>query len=262
MARASTISTASDLVAIRWRLGPAVVLSRTPVGSYLCDLDRGFFKLEGCAGEIVEAAAQGGSAAAVEFLVSRYGISRDLANSDVQALQSRLRDEQLVERGLLRRNAIQRIPASLGWLCASLASLVVRSSWLSLQRSVNLLLSLAWVAVRAEGFVSTQRRWSVLVSVPRILPLEGIHEAILDGSCRYFSLPVSCKERALTGMLLLRAAGFDATVFVGVSPSPFLAHAWVETNGFVVGDVVDVCRQFRVVAQWERPRGHAAESRD
>jgi len=36
--------------------------------------------------------------------------------------------------------------------------------------------------------------------------------------------------------LLLRRRGFPAKVVIGVRKIPFLAHAWVELEGQVVGD--------------------------
>jgi hypothetical protein len=56
-----------------------------------------------------------------------------------------------------------------------------------------------------------------------------------------------CLHRSLVTVLLLRAAGFPATMAVGACRLPFGAHAWVEIGGEVVNDSSQVKRRFLVL---------------
>lgn len=54
-----------------------------------------------------------------------------------------------------------------------------------------------------------------------------------------------CLERSLCFLWLARRRGADVTLRLGVSPSPFAAHAWIESAGVPVNDHQEYLRLFR-----------------
>lgn len=59
-----------------------------------------------------------------------------------------------------------------------------------------------------------------------------------------------CLERSLQLAGALRLNGVDATVSIGIRQLPFEAHAWVESDGQVVGDSLDRTATFKVLARF------------
>jgi Transglutaminase-like superfamily len=61
---------------------------------------------------------------------------------------------------------------------------------------------------------------------------------------------VRCLEQSLTLFVLLRQAGYEATLRIGVQPNRFRAHAWVEHDGTPVleGDRLDGFLSFAPIA--------------
>lgn len=58
----------------------------------------------------------------------------------------------------------------------------------------------------------------------------------VDLACVFYFKQVRCLQHSAAATSLLRRAGFFAEMVIGVQPSPFRAHAWVEVGGRVVND--------------------------
>ncbi len=67
----------------------------------------------------------------------------------------------------------------------------------------------------------------------------GIESAICDAvtlaTCLYYKR-VLCLQRSTVAARILRRNGVDARLVIGVRPSPFFSHAWVEVDGRTVND--------------------------
>jgi hypothetical protein len=87
------------------------------------------------------------------------------------------------------------------------------------------------IGVRALGFHKTKLRIESLSPArPRTADacVLAIRRARSYGACRG-----NCLSQSLALLWLLRRAGHDAAIHIGVKPSPggILAHAWVELHG-------------------------------
>jgi transglutaminase superfamily protein len=64
---------------------------------------------------------------------------------------------------------------------------------------------------------------------------ERISQAVDLAAALYFK-PVLCLQRSAAAACLLKRQGYPAEMVIGVQQLPFVAHAWVELNGMVLGD--------------------------
>jgi hypothetical protein len=64
---------------------------------------------------------------------------------------------------------------------------------------------------------------------------EQISQAVDLAAALYFK-PVLCLQRSAAAACLLKKQGYPAEMVIGVQQLPFVAHAWVELNGMVIGD--------------------------
>jgi hypothetical protein len=64
---------------------------------------------------------------------------------------------------------------------------------------------------------------------------EQISHAV-DLAVAFYFKPVLCLQRSAAAACLLKEEGHPAEMIIGVQQLPFLAHAWVELNGRVIGD--------------------------
>jgi hypothetical protein len=55
-------------------------------------------------------------------------------------------------------------------------------------------------------------------------------------ACVWYPKRTLCLQRSAVTTCLLRVRGVSAAMKIGVRPMPFMAHAWVEADGFVVND--------------------------
>jgi hypothetical protein len=101
--------------------------------------------------------------------------------------------------------------------------------------------------LRLRGYSSTRR--SVELTSPRRVDQADINDIsrITLGVVRRLPWSVNCLERSLLLMRMLRLYGSEPLLRLGVRRlDPELEfHAWVETNGVVLGDHENVAQTFR-----------------
>jgi hypothetical protein len=115
----------------------------------------------------------------------------------------------------------------------------------------------AFCSLRLNGWASTLELWrrpaeptAVVAPGEADAAITAVDTAVRDAAARLL-LPMACKERAIVGHHLLRAAyGLPATLVVGVQHYPFGAHAWVEIGGRTVTDDEGRCADFEPVARF------------
>jgi hypothetical protein len=131
---------------------------------------------------------------------------------------------------------------------ARLATLIAlpRSERALAVRAVGVLLGVR-AALALLSFVRVRALIDRLTHRPDAVADEGAARAVrraVDRAAR--TVPGSaCLSQALTAELLLRRAGCEARVSIGVAPdgAPLAAHAWVESAGVLVtGDADDLGR--------------------
>lgn len=85
---------------------------------------------------------------------------------------------------------------------------------------------------------------------PSAAAVERIAAAV-DIAARNSLPPAKCLSRSLALRRMLRAAGFEADVRIGVARpgDAFEAHAWVEVEGRVVNDAPDIAARFHPLEQ-------------
>lgn len=76
-----------------------------------------------------------------------------------------------------------------------------------------------------------------------LTPIDGL-VVVLNLACLIFSRRTKCLEWACTLVLIGHRCGYDLDLVIGVQNRPFLAHAWVELDGEIVGDDPDRRMQF------------------
>ncbi|MEH1906499.1 lasso peptide biosynthesis B2 protein [Nostoc sp.] len=78
------------------------------------------------------------------------------------------------------------------------------------------------------------------------VPLIKATAQMVQSAARYSKLWTNCLKKSLVLWYLLRCQGIAAQLQIGVrlEQGQFLAHAWVEYQGFVVGDYQDVKQHY------------------
>ncbi|MBB4638475.1 lasso peptide biosynthesis B2 protein [Longimicrobium terrae] len=74
------------------------------------------------------------------------------------------------------------------------------------------------------------------------LPERTAHRVAVAGA--FFPGRAVCLEQSLSLYLLLRRRGVPAELRLGVTPSPFHAHAWVELHGEPVNEDAETVAKF------------------
>jgi hypothetical protein len=76
---------------------------------------------------------------------------------------------------------------------------------------------------------------------------ETICRAVNLAACFYFK-PVLCWQRSVVTARLMRKHGIACRLVIGYDPSPFLSHAWVETDTCrIVNDLPTYPERLRVL---------------
>ncbi|QRR13077.1 lasso peptide biosynthesis B2 protein [Burkholderia sola] len=76
--------------------------------------------------------------------------------------------------------------------------------------------------------------------------------ASVNLACMAYIRKTKCLEWAATLIIAGYRYGFDFNLVIGVQSRPFFAHAWVESNGFVVGDHPDRRMQLAVIYEFPK----------
>jgi hypothetical protein len=234
-----------------WSLAPEVVLTRSASGAYLIDLDRGFFALDALGYEVLRAAMTGGGAAAIQHLSRSCGFPHDRSAVEAEALRQELCCVGAIARPRTARWSLRGAGARIVFVAAQLSPKL----WsFSPPLAVHVILTLAWLAIRLEGFRSSLLRWRAAGSVhsTRFSRRDSrrISGLIRRASASYLIPACACKERAVATDFLSRSvAGLETTVVIGIRPTPFSAHAWAERFGRVLSDDPSAIRRFRRVAE-------------
>jgi hypothetical protein len=75
-------------------------------------------------------------------------------------------------------------------------------------------------------------------------------DAVVRTAVAGHPVAVACKERALCAWSLVRAAGLNASLIVGIELFPIAAHCWCEVGAQPLGDDRERCIDFMPVARW------------
>lgn len=81
---------------------------------------------------------------------------------------------------------------------------------------------------------------------PRHIELKNI-VASLDQACFYYFKHVRCLQWSTALTLILIEEGWNASLVIGVQNYAFLSHAWVEIDGNVIGDNLNLPNELSVI---------------
>ena len=102
----------------------------------------------------------------------------------------------------------------------------------------------------AGGFCElyrTVKGWPVISK--RKAHLEAINEicVAVDKACDYYPKRAHCLQRSAVAACLLRQLGISAEMVIGFRKLPFSSHAWVEVEGIVVNDHINVQKYYKIL---------------
>lgn len=115
------------------------------------------------------------------------------------------------------------------------------------------LLVLAGITLKISGLRALKR---IVVAVPARSVVMGNADsardlcALVDAVAVYLPTRAQCLQRSAAKAMLLRCAGYAATVTIGCRRVPFRSHAWVECGSAVVSDDARYTSLFGVVARF------------
>ena len=66
-------------------------------------------------------------------------------------------------------------------------------------------------------------------------------------ACAFQKAGTACLLRSVVGARVLKAAGADVTIVLGVRTSPYQGHAWLEANGQPIGRDGELAANFVVI---------------
>jgi len=205
----------------------------------LLDFGGKFHALPDIAAVMLTETLRAGPKAAVARIASEFEAAPAAVAADVAALLARL-----VATGAIRQPGLTKPRRRIG--AAALAGCLP----MAVRRGSITMLALAFLSLRLFGWPRTvaawQRRLGGTAAPTSSLSVETVDAAIRRGAARH-ALNITCKERALAGWAMLRAAGLPAIVVVGVDLYPLASHAWCESDSRVVGDDPERCSRFTPV---------------
>lgn len=92
------------------------------------------------------------------------------------------------------------------------------------------------------------RNWALKGSMAGNDPTEQVCNAV-NHACVWYPKRALCLQRAAVTTCLLRSCGVPAKMVIGAKKLPFRAHAWVEVDGRVINERIDVRRVYSI---WDR----------
>ena len=212
--------TASKDVHLRWLIAPGVVALEHEGGLVLLHTSTGqIFSCNRLGARIWRGLSDGLALdAVVQDLALGCGAGPHSTDCDVRQFL-----DSLQRNGIVRRDRGRRANSR------TAAWLNLRALWsLTLYDITN-----ALAGFRSVTWLVGRRRAECVRSDPE--QVRWICDAVNLAACFYFK-PVKCLQRASVIVRLLRKGGINGELVIGCRPSPFLAHAWAEVDGRVVGD--------------------------
>jgi len=213
----------------------------------LLDLNGSFFALSPSATEVLQAVLRSGNQHAAQEIAARYQLEPPAAAAMVESLTTSLQKSGVIVRHTSEQpgdNGISRkLQGRLIWLANRLAPVLALRIWL--------LLALAYFSIRIQGWPRTLEIWkgmknSFLPGSQKLPSAEAMCEKIRRTVASHI-LPVNCKERSLLCWSLLRAAGIETQLIVGIDFFPFSSHCWCESDGDVVCDFPGRCANYHPI---------------
>jgi hypothetical protein len=119
----------------------------------------------------------------------------------------------------------------------------------------------AWLKIAMIDVMATARGFALLHRFLRRLQVASRRRGDPEQLCRdmdraavYYPRRLHCLRRSAAMTWLLRSCGYPAEMIIGVSVTPFLAHAWVELDDSVIGDDERIIRQRYTVIERCSPK--------
>lgn len=204
----------------------------------LLDLNRGrFYGLDSVSTRTLMLLLDRGLETAAGCIVSEYGVAEEQVRADLTKLMHDLQRKQLLDCQLPQSH--HPVPPS--------------------RLTTSLLLTLAWISIRALGWSRTIRLWrrwqrpidNNAASGDWETAVQVVDTAVREAAAKHILLPIACKERALVGWHILKTTfGLPAEVVIGINLYPFMAHAWVECGSWTVTDDRSHCEIFTPAARY------------
>ena len=170
-----------------------------------------------------------------------YRIDEARMQSDFFAFLASLNERHLLIRPGAEVATASTMAATLSWLMAPFI-LVCKVKPRLIFAKAHLLLLTAFVSIRLFGWANAIRVWHCAAGPSPYKAAGDAHDMfdiidqVVARTVATFPFNVSCKERALACHLLLRAAGAESRIIIGVDLLPFAMHCWCESKTRVLAD--------------------------
>lgn len=192
-----------------------------------------------------------GGAAIVEVVrdyQAVFDISETQAADDVRAFARELVAGGLLTRATEHRRLLAPAPLSMSRTADKYSAEELPSIWrvAATLLAVTLMLRLAGLPRTLRWVEAEQTRRTIS---PRDLPcpLRAKLAMKTRWAAAWLPLRVACLEQSLTILAILKRAGVDSSLRLGVHPYPFSAHAWVESGGEPVNETAETLLKYRVL---------------
>jgi hypothetical protein len=235
-------------------LGPDVVLAVVDDGSSrLIDLNGSSFGVPAHTTSLLVASLRFGPDEAARCVADDRGVTPEMVREDLRLYLDDLERRGLIMTAGRERSGGRRLRRLLARPFGR-ALRLVEHPWLSLPIRIWVTLALAKLSFHVLGWSATVELWGQADGPTFAEPHVDSDAARLDAILREESsrhlMMAECKERALCAWRILRAAGRQASLVVGIDLYPFLGHCWCESEGRAVGDDLDRCIRFIPVARY------------
>ena len=106
---------------------------------------------------------------------------------------------------------------------------------------------------RAIQLLKSTHQKSLQYKIPSQESIQALIQSV-NSACMLFPIRTKCLEWALTVALLALKQNWKFNLVTGVQNYPFLAHAWVECNNQVIGDMQELrTNMARILVEPFRP---------
>jgi len=225
--------------------GRALQLLTSEDGCVLLDIEHDrILKLNSVAAEMLAELSVGQTDLQIARNLSlKYQVSEQRVASDIAALKRRI-DELGIDGASVRKHkpgthahSTESRP-SFPWYSHASAQTGPRPPIITVMAALvglvvfDLILSLFSLKVMC----ACVRSWPVKHSRTIDREVIGCVCNAVHRACVWYPKRTLCLQRSAVTTCLLRVRGISAAMKIGVRPMPFMAHAWVEADGFVVND--------------------------